>query len=113
MAQHIVVQLGCDLENGKGVKDVETVTFCYQGDNYEIELCGKHHKPLDELLGTLIPAARRVRSGDSAKRSGARASRGSRDENAAIRAWANSKGLKVSERGRISASVIEQYRAAV
>lgn len=33
-------------------------------------------------------------------------------DNAAIRSWAKSSGLKVSERGRISADVIRQYEAA-
>ena len=32
-----------------------------------------------------------------------------RDQAAAIRAWAKSKGLKVSDRGRIPATIIEQY----
>jgi len=31
---------------------------------------------------------------------------------AAVRAWAASNGVSVSARGRVSATVIEQYRAA-
>ncbi len=33
-------------------------------------------------------------------------------DNAAIRAWAKSAGLQVSERGRTGADVIRQYEAA-
>jgi hypothetical protein len=36
-----------------------------------------------------------------------------RDQAAAIRAWAKKQGLKVSDRGRIPANIIEQYNAAV
>ena len=46
MAQRVVVQLGCDMDNKSGA-DVETVTFGFQGTNYELELCAKHRKSLD------------------------------------------------------------------
>jgi hypothetical protein len=48
-----------------------------------------------------------------AGRSGRRASRpaSSREHGAGIRAWAKEHGIEVSDRGRIPASVIEQYEA--
>ncbi|MFC6903435.1 histone-like nucleoid-structuring protein Lsr2 [Nonomuraea dietziae] len=36
----------------------------------------------------------------------------SREKTAEIRQWAKEHGLQVSERGRISAAVVEQYEAA-
>jgi hypothetical protein len=36
----------------------------------------------------------------------------SRERSADIRAWAKGQGIKVNERGRIPASVVEQYEAA-
>nr|SBO90571.1 Histone protein Lsr2 [Nonomuraea gerenzanensis] len=36
----------------------------------------------------------------------------SREQSADIRQWAKANGLPVSERGRIAASVVEQYEAA-
>jgi hypothetical protein len=36
--------------------------------------------------------------------------RADREQNQAIREWAKSKGLEVSERGRIPANITEQYQ---
>ena len=110
MAQRVVVQLGCDMDNKSGA-DVETVTFGFQGTNYELELCAKHRKNLDAMLNDLAGSARKV---SATRRSVAKARQpraSQREENAEIRAWATANGLKVSERGRIAADVIEQFRA--
>jgi len=110
MAQRVVVQLDCDMDNKSGA-DVETVTFGFQGTNYELELCAKHRKNLETALSDLVGSARRV-SGTRRSPSKARQPRASqREENAEIRAWATTHGLKVSERGRIAADVIEQFNA--
>lgn len=62
MAQRQLVQLGCDLENGKITSSVQTVTFGYGGGVYELELCTKHRKPLADLLTELADAGRKVGS---------------------------------------------------
>lgn len=110
MAQRVVVQLDCDMDNKSGA-DVETVAFGYQGTNYELELCAKHRKNLDAALNELVGSARRVSATrrSSAKPRQPRANQ--REENAEIRAWATANSLKVSERGRIAADVIEQFHA--
>jgi Lsr2 len=108
MAQRQLVQLGCDLEDGKVTSSVQTVTFGYGGGTYELELCSKHRKPLADLLTELVGSARKV----GASRARPRAQQRPvihRKDNAEIRAWAATNSIKVSERGRISASVIEQY----
>jgi hypothetical protein len=108
MAQRVVVQLDCDMDRKSG-KDVETVSFGYQGDTYELELCSKHQKLLHDLISSLVPSARKISA--SRPRNGGRTAskRSNREENAAIRAWAQRNGIKVSERGRIAADVIEQF----
>jgi nucleoid-associated protein Lsr2 len=53
--------------------------------------------------------ARKVGRGQR-RRAGRTAS--SRERSADIRAWAKDQGITVSDRGRISASVAEQYEAA-
>jgi hypothetical protein len=45
-------------------------------------------------------------------RTGRRAAAGSQAPTSDIRAWARSKGIKVNERGRISADVVAKYEAA-
>jgi Lsr2 len=110
MAQRVIVQLDCDIDNESGA-DVETVTFGFQGTNYELELCAKHRKNFDAMLNELVGSARRI---SAARRSPAKARQpraSQREENAEIRAWAMASGLKVSERGRIAADVIEQFNA--
>ena len=44
-----------------------------------------------------------------ARRSGGTSTAMDRDQAAAIRSWAKKQGLKVSDRGRIPATIVEQY----
>src|ERR1700722_680305 len=60
MAQKTAMQLGCDLDQGKTGADVETITFGFGGQTYELELCSRHRKPLEELSATLVPWARKL-----------------------------------------------------
>ncbi len=108
MAQKIQVMLVCDLcEDGKAGSD--TVGFGYDGTRYEIDLCDKHAKGLRDALATYVGSGRRV-SGRRGRRAGS--SSADRQRTQDIRAWARKKGLKISERGRISADVVSQYEAA-
>lgn len=108
MAQRVVVQLDCDMDNKSGA-DVETVAFGYEGTSYELELCSKHRKTLEDALAELAGSARRV---TAHKRSTPRSKPARHtDENAEIRRWAAANGIKVSERGRIAADVRAKYHA--
>ena len=114
----------CDLHEGDEVtQDVAEVSFAFDGSSYEIDLCPDHREEMEEAFATYVGSARRAsRSGTSAPRlttraaggsGGGRASGGSdREEVQRIREWAREHGHKVSERGRLSSSVLEAYRAA-
>ena len=106
MAKSVSVVVTDDLD---GSPDAETVTFSFDGQSYEIDLSAKNRVKLEKSLQPFMDAGRRT-----ARRRAARAAprAGSRTDNAAVRAWAAGQGLKVSERGRISAEVISQYEAA-
>jgi hypothetical protein len=109
MAQKVHVVLVDDLDGGTAE---ETVAFSLDGSDYEIDLSKKNAAKLRDSLAPWVGAARRTGSGRGGRRSGrGRSSRGSGDS-AAIREWARSKGIAVSERGRISADVRAQYEAA-
>jgi hypothetical protein len=108
MAQRQLIQLGCDLEDGKVTSSVQTVVFGYGGGLYELELCSKHRKPLADLLTELAASGRKVGPSRTRPR-GQQRPVSDREENAEIRAWAAASGIQVSERGRIAASVIHQY----
>ncbi|MGQ7311598.1 histone-like nucleoid-structuring protein Lsr2 [Microbacterium arabinogalactanolyticum] len=112
MARRIVHQLvddidGTLLEVGEG----ETVHFSLNGVAYEIDLTNSHGEELRAALDPYINAGRRASAGTA--RAAAPRRRASRDsEVGEIREWAKAQGLKVSERGRIAADVMDAYRAA-
>ncbi len=116
MAQKVQVLLLDDLDGGEAS---ETVTFGLDGATFEIDLSEGNAKKLRDLLSNYTGAARRVGSSGGGRRSGRATRTGSgrapmdRDQAAAIRAWAKKQGLKVSDRGRIPASIVEQYNAGV
>jgi hypothetical protein len=117
VAQKVQVLLVDDLDGGEAT---ETVSFSLDGSSYEIDLSEKNATGLRDAFSKYVGAARKAGraagGGSTSSRSSGR-SRGSstamdRDQAAAIRAWAKKKGLKVSDRGRIPASIIEQYNAS-
>lgn len=109
MAQRTMVLLTCDICGGEKAGD-ETLTVGLDGASYEVDLCAKHAKQLRDAVAPFTAAGRRV-SSRGGRRRGA-AGGGDRARTQAIRAWARKKGIKVSERGRISAEVIAQYEAS-
>ena len=116
MAQKVQVLLLDDLDGGEAS---ETVSFGLDGTSYEIDLSEGNAEKLRDMLSNYVGAARRVGAAGGGRRSGrARAAGGGRaamdrEQAAAIRAWAKKQGLKVSDRGRIPASIVEQFNAAV
>ena len=118
MAQKVQVLLVDDLDGGEAS---ETVSFSLDGTSYEIDLSEKNATELRDNFAKYVGAARKAgRSGGGGSTSGrsspGRSSRSStamdRDQAAAIRSWAKKQGLQVSDRGRIPASIIEQYNAS-
>ena len=107
MAQRTVTRLVDDLDHQEIEADGQTIRFAYQGIQYEIDLSEKNAKKLDRALAPFVAAARRVSS--RAARSKALATT---VDTKAVRKWAESNGIEVSSRGRISAQVLELYRAA-
>ncbi len=106
MAQKITVALEDDLDGGPAN---ETVRFGLEGTEYEIDLSKKNATAFRRQLAPFIDHARKTGRGQR-RRPGRTAS--SRERSGDIRAWAKDQGIAVSERGRIPASVVEQYEAA-
>lgn len=84
----------------------ESVLFGLDGRDYEIDLAAAEAAKFRGAIMPFIKVARRVSGG----RRPARASSGY--DAKAVRVWARSNGLEVSERGRINSAILEQYRAA-
>jgi hypothetical protein len=106
MAQRITLELEDDLDGGPAA---ETVRFGIDGSQYEIDLSKKNATAFRRKLAPFIDHARRAGRGQR-RRPGRPAA--SRERSGSIRAWAKEAGIAVSARGRIPASVVEQYQAA-
>jgi nucleoid-associated protein Lsr2 len=106
VAQKITVALEDDLDGGRAD---QTVRFGFGGTEYEIDLSKKNTAAFRKQIAPYIEHGRKT--GRAAARRGTRTAAG-RQRSSDIRAWAVKQGITVSERGRIPASVVEQYQAA-
>jgi hypothetical protein len=107
MASIVSVIVNDDLDGSEGA---ETVTFGLDGSTYEIDLSEKNRTKLEKALAPYVSAGRRLSR--SRSRSNGSRSAGPRVDRPLIRAWAKEQGITVSERGRISAEVMQRYEAA-
>lgn len=107
MAKQTTVTLVDDLDGSTADEQVE---FAVDGKAYEIDLSAANGARLREALAPFISAARRA-TGRRASSRPAAPSRPStdREQNQAIREWAQAQGMKISERGRIPSNVLEAY----
>ena len=101
MARKTVIELIDDLD---GSKADETVTFGIDGVTYEIDLSADHAEDLRAIFEAYVKAGRKV-TGRSR-----RAARSEKLDTRAVRAWARSQGMEVSESGRIPQHVLDAYR---
>jgi Lsr2 len=108
VAQKVTVSLVDDLD---GAQADETVSFGLDGKTYEIDLSSRNAGKLRESLANFVQAARRP--GGRRRSAGApaapRRAPVDREQNQAIREWARKRGMKVSDRGRIPADLLEAY----
>jgi hypothetical protein len=118
MAQRTVVQLTDDLD-GKAIPDGkgETIRFGLDRTDYEIDLTTKNAKALRDTIAKYVAAGRRTSGGSrnaAARRSPASSRNAStRDyDPKAVRAWAASQGMEVSQRGRVPADLIAKFQGA-
>lgn len=113
MARKVNVVLVDDLDGGDAT---ESVSFALDGSKYEIDLSEKNASKLRDALAKYVAAARKSGRAGSVGAGRTRSTRAAtptvdREQNQAIRDWAKKKGLKVSDRGRIPAEIVEQYHA--
>ena len=105
MARRTSVTLQDDLD---GTPAEETLRFGISGAEYEIDLSSKNAARLRSQMAPFIEHARKAGKMPRRAVRTAASRRRSRD----IRAWAQAKGIQLSERGRIPANVAAQYEAA-
>jgi Lsr2 len=109
MAQKVQTFLIDDLDGS----DAEgTVFFGLDGTQYEIDLSTGHGKELRTALARYIDAGRKVTGASRRAGQNGRKTPASSNSNTEVRTWAKTQGLEVKERGRVSAEILAQYRAA-
>ena len=108
MAQKIQTLFIDDLDGGEADG---TVRFGLDGTEYEIDLSKEHADALHTALGKYVEHARKV---GGATRRPARGGRRIADpiDTAKVREWAKGQGIDIKDRGRVPATIVEQYRTA-
>ena len=106
MAKTTTVHVTDDIN---GDADAETYTFSLNGTSYEIDLGTRSAEKLQKALAPFIDKATKV-SGRKTSTSKASAG-GKRIDLADARAWLQSQGHEVADRGRISAELLAIYDA--
>lgn len=128
MVVELIEQRWDDIYRVQGIRKpaAGTTTFSYKGRDYTIDLTDANDKDFDDAILPFLEAATEVtgrRKGGSVKKStppaasaapkkkAAVKSSGTPTEADAIREWARSQGIQVSDRGRIADSVKASYYA--
>jgi hypothetical protein len=108
---HVLID---DLDGGEAD---ETVKFALDGVQYEIDLSKKNATKLRDVIAPYVSAGNKIGRGGVVVGGRAASARGrggaaaDREQNRAIREWAQGKGIKVSDRGRIKQEVVDRYNA--
>lgn len=102
--RQVVVQVLCDLCPGS-TSAVETLRWSWDGDTYVMDVCRKHARAVRKDMDRVLASAR-VERPEPAPVSEREAS------DAEVREWAEAAGVPVSRKGRVPASVREQYELA-
>jgi len=118
MAQKVIVTLVDDL-TGEEAEDISTVEFALDGVTYELDLADDNSAKLRDALSQYARAGRKIGGRHRSGRRPARAisSNGgatgyNRETLKSIREWAKKNGYSVSDRGRLSAQVLQAWETA-
>lgn len=102
-----------------GAPEADTYQFGYLDSDgvtqtVEIDLAGENASEFLHFLNRHIEAGRHVETTKRARKSAvsAPAKRTDREHTRAVRQWAADNGVAISDRGRLSTTVLAQYRAA-
>jgi hypothetical protein len=107
MAQRIIL-----LDDLTGEEGAETVAYSLDGVSYEVDLSQDNADAFRSLFTKYLEVSRVVAGRASTTRTASSSSTAD-PEIQKIRAWANSNGYEVGDRGRIPAQVKEAYEAAM
>ena len=110
MAQRIQILFIDDVDGGEAEG---TVRFALDGSDYEIDLSAAHSAELRKTLEKYVAHARKVGGTKRGAPRGTSRKGSSPVDTTAVRIWARERGIDIKERGRVPASVVAQYKAAL
>ena len=90
--------------------DVKTISLSFDGTSVQLDLGEANYDKLAKAVQPYLKAGRKTARPGGRRRT--EQARPTGTDTAAIREWAAKTGIAVSPRGRISASVREQFEAA-
>ena len=108
MARQVYTRLIDDLD---GSEATDTLRFGYEGNEYEVDLCGEHLESFEDFLAPYIEHGRRLPELHRRRRGRSETHRRSRDLSV-IRRWAREQGYQVRDRGRIAGDILARYDEA-
>jgi len=118
MAQKTIVTLVDDL-TGEVAENISTAEFALDGRTYELDLTEENSAKLHDALSQYVNAARKLGGRRRSRAHPARATKTTgrapgynRETLKSIRAWAKQNGHRVSDRGRLSAEVLQAWHSA-
>lgn len=109
MAKKTIEKYFSDLSGNAIEGGSPTLYFSFDGTSYEIDLTDEEKAAFKDAIAPYLGHARGVRG--AAKRATDRSTASGPDPKA-VRAWAVEQGLDVPSRGRIPASLVQEYQAA-
>jgi hypothetical protein len=111
MAQRTVTVLTDDIEGTEIAKGGETVVFSIDGTTYEIDLNDKNAQKMRETFQFYVDHGRKKPLSESSVQK-KRAKQNRDYDPHTVRMWAQQNNITVPERGRIPASVVQQWKEA-
>jgi len=110
MAKRTITRLIDDLDGGLAH---ETVRFELDGHVYEIDLSSKNAKKFRNEIAVYVERGSRVKGAVKGKTTSPVVGGGSaamdKQQNRAIRQWAQHQGLDVADRGRIRQEIVDEF----
>lgn len=105
-----------NVDDVDGSEADETVTYAVDGIEYQIDLSAENAEKFRDTFAPWVEKSRRAPSRRGGRRQSAAkpspTGRGKEVDSAQVRDWARANGIDVSAKGRLPASLVEQFLAA-
>jgi Lsr2 len=112
MAQKVITEFIDDIDGSEAER---TFTFAVDGTHYEIDLSSENIKEFHEAIAGFVESARKVKvsgNGRRARKTSTGGSSRSREQTHTAREWARQQGHNINDRGRIPASIQQEFDQA-